>query len=239
MATPKHPKANPIPTPRVEEPKPAPPPPAVEDAGARALTLNGKPISPEEALQVFYRYTDQGIAEENARKAAEGRLSAHRVEVRSDPFHNALDRMEDLEAPEANPFLEKVQELRAADPQRFAGMEFRGLSDRVVKRRGMRGWKAIVDERGSPVKVADMTMAVKPAAEVARARRRNAALANEALQTAEEQYVEQTAKIIRDGRGQGMAPLRPGEILEDARHPGRAAQTGFHMTRGDEGHAEA
>jgi hypothetical protein len=112
-------------------------------------------------------------------------------------------------------------------------MEYRFLSDRVSKRRGRRGWDAALDKDGKAVVVAGMTLGKMP---TEAAEKRNAhyqEVGNEQLRDAAERYEEGQAKLIREAKVKGLAPLRAGEMLTDSHaHPGMVTPVGFTSSRG-------
>jgi hypothetical protein len=195
---------------------------------ARVLTINGQAIAPEDVHRIPYRYTDQGIAEENAKKAAEGRLAkGPKVEFTGDAWDKGLAALENFEGPDA----QKEGITRVAHPE---GKAFRYLSDKVIDRRGMRGWEFEEDSKGRRITVGGMALASMPKA---KAQQRNAyyrGLSNEALQHAEENMQERMERTIRDAgvHGQGFAPLRSGELVHDHLNPDQAASIGVVSTRG-------
>lgn len=207
---------------------PLPIPSEAPGEGAQVLTVNGQPIPEHLAYAIPYENTDQGIAERNARP----NRTPHRVSVR-DRFERSLERMEDEDPAydDMDPFKEAVQEQQAKE----TGFEYRFLADRVVKRRGRRGFEPIVDGNGDVKKVGDLVMARIPTGIARRRRARNEKLANEALQNAEEQYQAEQEKVIRNGARMGLSTLRSGEVLTDERNPERSAVTGLRTVRGEEG----
>lgn len=194
----------------------------------RVLTVNGRPIAEEDRHKIPYRYTDQGIAEENARKAAEGRLATGpKVEVTGDAWYKGLDALENFEGPDAH----KEGISRVAHPE---GKSFRYLSDKVIDKRGKRGWEFEQDAEGRRIVVGGLTLASMPAAKAERRNEFYRAQGNEALRDATEHAQERIERTIHDAgvKGQGFAPLRTGEMVQDYLNPDQAASIGVVSTRG-------
>jgi hypothetical protein len=197
--------------------------------GPEALTVQGKPVPAGFAHLIPRELTDQGIAERNARPNV--RADATGARVTEGPFEKSLRRMQDQPwAPGANPFSEPMDQVRRDHP----GMRVRALSPRVCGKRGLRGWEPAVGKDGEQVRVAGMFMGIMPE-DVAEERNAYfAAEGNDALRDIAEQYEVAQEKVIRDGNGQGLSILRPGEVLQDERDPERAAVSGLHVQRGSQ-----
>jgi hypothetical protein len=195
-------------------------------AAPTGLTVNGQPVPPEFAHVIPFANTDQGIAERNARDIV--REDAGRAKVVAGPFEKGLEKMGDEQFLDTDPFKETVAPFRERQP----GFSFKMLSERVIQKRGLRGFEVVKDEKGDPVKCGGMILGRMPQD---LARRRNARfqeLGNEALREAAEAYQREQEKVIREGGRDGLGVLRPGEILTDARDPEHAAVSGLHQTRG-------
>jgi hypothetical protein len=192
-----------------------------------ARTVNGRPIPPELLHAIPYENTDQGIAEKQARLAAEGRLSPHRVEFTRDAWDAQLDGLENFESPDAH----KEGILRVARPE---GKSFRYLSDKVIEKRGMRGWEFEEDAQGKRIVVGGLALASMPER---RAEKRNAHYreqGNAALREAHEHMTERMERTIQDAgiHGQGFSPLQSGDVVHDRLNPEQAASIGVAHTRG-------
>lgn len=204
---------------------------AIEEANSidapEVLTVNGKPIPEAFAHLIHYDVTDQGIAA----KQQNGKLKATPgVSIGRDAWEKTLDRKADAEVWDGfDPLKEAV------DAVREPGMSYRFISDRVLNRRGRRGWEPANDQDGKAVKVAGMTLGKMP---IERAERRNLhyqAVGNDQLQNAAQQYELDQTKLIRDAKVSGMSPLRAGERVKDNhQHPGMVMEAGVHVARGEE-----
>lgn len=186
-----------------------------------ARTVNGKPAG----ANVPYEITDQAIAERNKRA---NRVTGTIVITKDADFEQKLARMEREVDTGADPMFEVAEAHREANPD----FSFRFLSDKVVKRRGTRGWKPLIDGSGDAVKVADMTLAYMP--------RQIADLRNEKyrrqgeddLAIAQGRTVERQERLIHEAGSVGFAPLRPGDSFEDETQPDFTSDTiGFNRTR--------
>ena len=189
------------------------------------LTINGKPIPPEFAHAVVYSMTDQGKAEAQATDALTRPSGA---QVLSGPWEKSLQRKADAEVWDGfDPLREAV------DAVRQPGMDYRFISDRVLNRRGRRGWEPVTGKDGKPVKVAGMSLGTMP---VESAERRNAhyqRVGNDQLETAAQEYELQQSKAIREAKVRGMAPLRVGEeVVDNHAHPGMVTPVGVQTVRG-------
>jgi hypothetical protein len=195
------------------------------------LTVNGKPIDPAFAHAINYAMTDQGIAEAKARAEAGPKPSG--VTVGDGPFEKALQRKAEAQVWDSfDPLKEAVDQVRQP------GMTYRFLDDKVLKRRGRRGWEPVLDKDGKPVEVAGMRLGAMPAEYADKRNAHYREIGNEQLANAAERYQEDQAKLIRDAGVKGMSPLRIGETLSDNfAHPGMRSQVGVHATRGAIGEA--
>jgi hypothetical protein len=182
----------------------------------RVLTVNGKPIPPEFAHVIPFAHTDQGIAESQA----DGRPRAVTSVVR-DEFSKKID------AYGAQPWDSGDPLTGVVDAVREPGFSYKALSPRVIEKRGMRGFEIVPGARFGNMPIGRMPIKV--------ARERNEHYRREgqdALDQAVEQYAVDQEKLIRDGKVTGLAPLRPGDVLQDARNPERAASIGHTSSRG-------
>jgi len=198
------------------------------------LTVNGKPIPPEFAHVINYAMTDQGQAEARAKDAARG-MTPSGASVTRDAWDATLEHKAEAQVWDSfDPLEEAVAKVR--EP----GMAYRFLSDRVTKRRGRCGWEAVAGKDGNAVTVAGMTLGKMP---IEAADKRNAhyqQVGNEMLRDAAERYEEEQAKLIRQAKVKGLAPLRAGERLNDNHaHPGMVTPVGFQTSRGDYGGEQA
>jgi hypothetical protein len=194
------------------------------------LTVNGHPVPVEFAHLIAREQTDQGIQEKAAQKAVNGKPKATRgVSVGRGGFDKQLDRKADAEVWDGfDPLTEAV------DTVREPGMSYRFISNRVLNRRGRRGWEPANDAEGKPVVVAGMTLGKMPTERAERRNRHYQDLANDQLQNAGQQYELDQAKLIRDAKVKGMAPLRVGERVNDNhQHPGMVTEAGVHVSRGE------
>lgn len=188
------------------------------------LTVDGVPIPPEFAHAIPYAMTDQGIAE----REANGKPRAM-VSVVKDEWDQKLDRKA-----EAQPWDSFDPLSEAVDGVREPGMAYRFISDRVVNRRGRRGWEIAEDKKGQKIVVAGQTLGKMPIERAAKRNKHYQDAGNDALANAAEQYQLDQAKVIRDAKVRGMAPLRAGErVTDNHSHPGMSIETGIHATRGE------
>ena len=195
--------------------------PAAEPA-KRELHVGGVPVSELPAqlqVAICYEQTDEGIAE---RQAASQGKTAH-VQVLRDEFSKKIEQFgaQPWDAAASDPMSEVVDQVRET------GYSYKFLSPRVINRRGKRGFE-IVDG----VKFGDMPLARMPIDEK---ERRNEHYREEGLERAEqtaEAYQETQERLVRDGGVSGLSPLPTGDVLTDARDPGRAASIGHSRTRG-------
>jgi hypothetical protein len=179
-------------------------------------------IADQNDPQVYFQHTDQFIAMENIRK---GRTGA-KVEV-TDRFDMQLDAREAAGRGSIEPWDAPEPLKEASDSIPRPGFVRRFLSEMVMKRRGKRGFEVVKDERGDPVKVADMVMAEMP---ISKAERRNEHYreeGNRAIREAEAHAREQQEKLIRDGNVVGVQPLKPGETVRDSADGSRVATSGL------------
>lgn len=196
----------------------------------KTRTVQGKPVPAHLEHAIPHRLTDQGIDERNAK----GKKTGHRVSVR--------DRFErDIEAREAaakgliepwsapDPLAEGV--ARDGDPR--PEMQYRYLSDTVVKRLGRDGFEPCHDTDGNLIKVANMTLARMPKALAKRRNEHYREEGNAQLRESEALLQQNQEKLIADGKAVGLAPLRPHDVLRDSRDRTRTASVGLHLKRGN------
>ena len=150
------------------------------------LTVNGRPVEEMENGHLIGReFTDQGIAERQAKPTAFTATVSDPWDKMLDARANARMGIESFEAPD--PLREAVE--------RYVRPGFRGrfVSDSVVASMGMRGYEPVL-VNGDPVKVGAMKLAEMPEEKV---RRRNAFYQGkgaEKLRQTQEQHEEQIAK---------------------------------------------
>lgn len=220
-------------------------PPAPEDVPAavtaaapaadepRVLHVNGKPVPPEWEHAIVYAMTDEGQAEARGRDRARG-MTPSGVKVTADTFDKQLQRKANAEVWDSfDPLKEAVDQVR--EP----GFSYRALSPRVVDKRGMRGWEKVLDKDGRDVKVANLFVARMPEE---RKEQRNAhyrEIGEEALRDAAEQYEEGQAKLVKDAKVGGLAPLRVGDRVRDSEDPDFGFQVGVSTHRGMPAGADA
>jgi len=193
---------------------------------AAKKTVGGKPIDPAFEHAIPHRYTDAGVAEHANRPNVD--KTGPRVQVIADEFdkkiQQRMDAMEPWQAPDP------MQEL--ADAHVEPGFRARFLSDRVVQRSGTRGWEVVKNEKGDPVRLANMVLAKMPEQ---KAEQRNAYYreqAREQARDAVEHYQEEQERLIRDGKAAGMAVLKSHEMVQDYQTH-RVGQIGLRSVRGN------
>lgn len=193
-------------------------------------TVQGKPIPEHLEHAIPHRLTDQGIDEFNAAKPRS------RVRVRvTDRFDMTIQAREaaakDLIEPWSTP--DPLQEAVDKVADKRPDMQYRALSDNVIKRRGMRGWEPCKDKRGETVKMAGMTLGRMPKELAQKRRDHYRAIGNDALSQAQEALQEQQEKVIRDAKAVGVSPLRRKDTLRDSRDRERVASVGLSLHRGN------
>lgn len=137
-----------------------------------------------------YRWTDEGIAEENERVSAKnGGAVASGVSV-SDPLQKQLQRKRD------DVLSRGMETFEASDPMREVigahgrpGFNNRFLSDETVKKRGLRGWQPVIKD-GEPVKLGGMTLGEMPAEKAKQRNEHYRELGNQRLRQVTENYKE-------------------------------------------------
>lgn len=167
----------------------------------RPLHMNGKPLAemPDEFLALInYEITDEGIAARNAGKPeSAARVTAGPFEkscaARGD--HLGDEALEPWEAPD--PMKELVN---AHVPE---GFRARFLSPRLLDgRAGKRGWEIVKNDKGEPVKLANMVLGMMPEA---RALKRNKFYADRAAEQLQREQDSQKVEQERSARDTGGA----------------------------------
>lgn len=190
---------------------------------ATRRTVNKKPVPVEDEHLIPSSLTDQGL--EDAEEYGSGAAV-----TRDGGFDAGLEKFEAQLWDAHDPMSEKLREFKERHPDQA----FRFLSDRVVDRRGMRGFKPVIDKDGDPVSVAGMKLARMPQQH---ADRRNAHYADqyrEEMSQAVDAYQESQDRTIRDAGalGEGFAPLAPGSRVTDTGDPDSTASIGLTRRRG-------
>lgn len=196
----------------------APKPPLTEDGG---YTVDGKPLPVGFEHVIPYAMTDQGKWENN-----QGKPEPSGVTVVADAWDNMIAQRRDEPWAGHDPVQEAI--LRHGEP----GMKYRGLSERVMDKRGMRGWEPVKNEDGSNVKIGSLILGKMPKATAERRNAHYRNLGNEALNNAEEQFAIDQEKAIVDSGRKGVSPLRRGQVVTDSNAPGHSAVIGVETTRG-------
>jgi hypothetical protein len=190
-------------------------------------TVNGKPVSLDDP-HVFFQHTDQYIAMENIKKNRTG----SGVEVKSD-LDMTIERGQHLSDSELWEDIDPMAAaVRAHIKPGFAG---RFLSERICQQRGLRKWEPVIAD-GKNVKVGPMMLATMPMSKVQQRNAHYRELGNAAIRDAEQAAVEKQARLIRDSRVSGLAPLNRGETVRGANGEGSAI-AGLHAQRGNSGAA--
>lgn len=205
-----------------------PPEPSSDTApAARILTVNGKPLPEGFEHVIPFSATDQGIAE----RAAKGPVAC--VQIVADAWDKTL-----AHRAQAEPWDSYDPLTEAVDQVREPGFSYRLLSDRVIKRRSLRGWKPCA-VNGDRVKVGDLFVAKMPTHLKERRDAYYRAIGDEQLANAADNYRLDQEKTVRDGGVVGEAmPLPIGSQVKDSADPSLAASIGVETRRGTAG-AEA
>lgn len=230
------------------------------------LTVNGKPIPAEFAHAVPFANTDQGrklmaeggvIADQEGSrvqvtaaaedKARVGRARGDRSAPKIDPRIKGLQFDQAIAARRSD----NLQPWQTPDPMADLtdehlpdGFKARFLSDKVIKRRGMRGFQPVIDEKtGQPVRMADMIMGAMPA-DMASQRNEHYRREGEIRQQAAvDEFNEGHDRMMHEARKQGvqLSPLSPGGAISgfspngQGGYAGGAASIGLHQQRGNDG----
>lgn len=184
-----------------------------QQAGAETqpggLTVNGKPIPAEFAHAIVYAQTDQGIAEESAKRQARG-VATPGIRVVASEFDKKMQAYADdaNNGPEpweqSNPI--EAAKARVAQPE---GKAFHLFSDRVYEHSGSRGFVPERDVEGNLIKVGNMVLASMPAERAARREQhyKDLALGNEKAES--ERFREEQNRLSREG----ISPLKAGDSI--------------------------
>lgn len=171
-----------------------------EPAKPSGLTVGGIPIEDIPGGHMIGRAnTDQGIEERLARPHA---VSSMGRSERPKPVHEGGDFGKTLEArvaagldAEAWDAPDPLQE--AVDAHVRQGFRGKFLSDGVVNKRGMRGWKPVM-VGGQTVKVAGMTLAEMPEERALARNKHFQAVGAQALRQTQEQHDTELERFQRD-----------------------------------------
>jgi hypothetical protein len=193
-------------------------PPLTEDGG---YTVEGNPIPAGFEHVIPFAMTDQGKWEANQGKPAPSGVQVVRSE---------WDQMIGQRRDEPWAGHDPVKEAVAKHGE--AGMKYRGLSERVMDKRGLRGWEPVKDAKGSNVKIGSLILGKMPKETAERRNAHYRDLGNDALQNASEQFAIDQEKAIIDSGRKGVSPLRRGQVVTDSNAPGHSAVIGFETTRG-------
>lgn len=200
-------------------------------------TVNGRPIPAHLVNLIAYEMTDQGLAEKNAKRVdSAGRPHSGIRITKNEGFDRAIEqRANAIEPWECSDPLKE-----AADRYGKPGFRYRGLSDLINKKKTLRGWEPVRDEKGDVVKVGSLILGEMP---IERAEKRNKHfrdLGNSERDAAAQRLKVDQEKLTHAARSQGFeaGPLRDGDVLTDHADPDRHVSIGVHSQRGLSG-AEA
>ena len=164
-------------------------------------------------LTVPVAYTDEGVA-----ARSEGKLQATPgVKITKDSWYKTLEAG-------YNPVQEAIAQYK--EP----GYAYRGISEMVCEKRGMRGWEPVYDKNGKAIMAGDVRLARMPQDEADARNRHFRKIGNESIQGVTEQHAELSAKASRDSNG-AITPMNQGDMIQD--YSGRLQPTGITTTRGN------
>ena len=186
-------------------------------------TVRGQPIPIHLRHLIPYANTDQGLQDALDKRTTPLPV----VEIVRSEWDALLQQREDQPWAPRDPLQE------AQDKFGKPGFQYRGLSDRVCKKRGMRGWEIVKQANGDPVNINGMILGRMP---IESARQRNKYYVREAetqFKNAEENLRIDQERIMRDSRSGGdFSPLRAGDVIQDPLNPDNATSIGVTSQRG-------
>jgi hypothetical protein len=174
---------------------------------AKGLTINGQPIPDHLMHAIPYQHTDQGIAEESARRKERGVVTPG-VSVSEDSWEKRLQQLADDKSTGSEPW-EQADPIKAAiarvpDPR---GKAFHLFGNATFDREGDRGFQPERDAKGNLIRVGNMVLA---SMDEERARKREEYYKQLSIEASE----THGPKTLEAYAANGVTPLRPGERVE-------------------------
>ena len=195
----------------------------------RTLHVNGKAIPQHVVHLVAYEATDEGIAEKNAKRLdSQGRPHSGVQVLVNEGFDQKIMRRAQADEPwdTADPLLDLKNQY--AEP----GFVYRGLGPKVIQKRGMRGWEAVVDKKSGEIpRAGNLLLGRMP---IERAERRNQKFRDEgnaAAASAAGRFQTDQERAVHDGGSGDVRILRAGETLSDDGDPTRRVSIGVRSSR--------
>jgi hypothetical protein len=151
--------------------------------------INGQKIrdlgfTPLQLSAMSWHITDEGIAANN-----EGKQEV-RASVTRDPLQKSMDKRRDDVLERGMETWEAEDAMRDQVKEHVRpGFKARYLSDATVQKRGMRGWKPVIED-GQPVKLGNMTLAEMPIEKAEARNRKFREDSNARLADVKRQYLE-------------------------------------------------
>lgn len=200
---------------------------------AAEATIAELRAAPQPDPRLPHRYTDAGIAEHNEQLRAAGKLNeGPRVTMKADAWDRQLEARNDACDGKLNPWEapDPLAETVALHAQ--PGMRYRFLSERVIKRRGMRHWEPVLDANGQMIKVGDVFLARMPEERAISRNNHYQRESSELVTAIQESHDEKVERISREARNLGLRVLKPGEVVTDSSFPAHKTAIGVSVTRG-------
>lgn len=201
------------------------------------------PQDPMAAVALPHRYTNAGIKRRNAKLRKEGRLAkGPTVKIVRDELDGQMQARKDAADGKIEPWSspDPLQEAVDRAPHN-PNMRRHLLSERVIKRRGMRGWLPVKDAKGDLVKVGDQFLGEMPIAKANQRNRFYQETGNSQVREQEGSHREAVEKLKRDASSLGLSinPLNEGDIVSGSEvtrmtgSPQKSTSIGYEVRRGN------
>lgn len=195
-----------------------------KERAEKVLTVNGEPIPAEFAHAIPYGNTDQGIAEFNDQEFV--RDDAGQVKIIADEFDQTIRARTDAVEPYEMP--DPMKEIVEAHVK--PGFRGRFLAPRVIEKRGLRGYEIVKNDKGDPIRLANMVLGVMPEEKARRRNKYYQQQGEDRLRKATEQFQEGQERL--SSATEGVRPLVAGETVQD-HQTHQVAQIGLRSSRGN------
>ena len=191
---------------------------------------------------------ERAVRDPIMQKGLRAAIARFGVESVADAFRKRIleipQRTVEIEADRSDAMIYARPMEEAVERYGSPGMATKFLSERCIGVLGLRGYELVKNEKGEVVKVGTLMMGEIPE-RMAHARRLHwARESDDAVREAAEQFEDEAARAIRNGRGGGISVLRDGEgvtsnaagdFIDDpeltASYLGRSRSTGFSVER--------
>ncbi len=187
---------------------------------SRLKTRGSRPedTNPMAGHGLAHNNTDEGRDKQTAAAKEKGTYSESIVSVGDGPYEKMIQKGNDIpegKSDSAEPWEMVNPQQELADKHVPEGHRPHFLSERVVDRKGTRGWQPCIGENGDPVKLGGMTLASMPIEKAEKRNKHFRDIGNAAVAEVKDQVAETLARTVSDAPG--VSIVNPGEDSTPAR----------------------